>query len=130
MIGNAERALAECCTRHDAIADEYTVYPIFMEGETKGKHRWVIEFKKRPDNITAFKRDLDSILCSLNSDYEAKRANNTTMEMLELTEVSHGTFYEWLNRNNKLGGQNKVPRLSKDNVIGTQLLSIDEELKR
>ena len=117
MIGNAERALAEACRRCNCTVTDFTVAPLFMEALqsgssfTKGRHRWVVEFGRAPQDLDAFARELDYQLTQQNSDYEAKRAGNATMEQLELIEVPKGSFERWMGSRGKLGGQNKVPRL-------------------
>ena len=55
---------------------------------------------------------LDNALKSINSDYEAKRSYDLTLRLPQIISVKKGTFYNWLKSKNKLGGQNKVPRLS------------------
>jgi len=130
MINNAERAISEVCKIHDAVIDNYTVAPIFMTIGGKGSHQWFIEFTKAPSNIQLFTKDLDRAICSHNSDYEAKRKNNATMEELKLTILKNGCFYEWLKSKNKLGGQNKVPRLSNHRIIAEELILINERLNK
>ncbi len=60
--------------------EEYTVAPIFMDENAKGAHEWVIEFDTPPADIEHFADILDVALCSVNSDYEAKRSKNTTLK--------------------------------------------------
>lgn len=114
MIGNAEKALFECCKKHNAIVSEFTVAPIFMQDGKKGSHHWVIEFAKAPENVEKFADTLDEEICKVNSDYEAKRTHTYTMDRLRLTRVPEGTFLKWMESRGKLGGQNKVPRLAQD----------------
>ena len=86
--------------------------PVFMQGKEKGGHEWMIEFKKNPKNHAEFQKILDENLQSLNSDYEAKRYNNMTLNQLVLNVARPNLFYDWLKSNDKLGGQHKIPRLS------------------
>ncbi|MCA9328099.1 GH3 auxin-responsive promoter family protein, partial [Candidatus Saccharibacteria bacterium] len=60
---------------------------------------------------------LDNALKTLNSDYEAKRYRDINMAMPQIRAVPVGTFYNWLKAKGKLGGQNKVPRLSNDRKV-------------
>ena len=83
-----------------------------MNGSEKGAHEWMIEFKHKPENITEFTELLDNALKALNSDYEAKRLNNMTLNLPKLHVAKPQLFYNWLRENDKLGGQNKIPRLS------------------
>ncbi|MBN8702134.1 MAG: GH3 auxin-responsive promoter family protein [Bacteroidetes bacterium] len=114
IIDNAEKALAIACEKTNAIITEYTAGPIYMDNSTTGAHEWYIEFEKHPDNLNYFTEMLDNALKSINSDYEAKRYNNMALKMPTVKTVPTNTFHNWLKSKNKLGGQNKVPRLSND----------------
>jgi len=114
MIDNTETALAMACKEHEALVSDYTVAPVFLDGRSKGRHQWIIEFRTAPKDVRGFTTALDCNLQSLNSDYEAKRSHDLALEELELNVVPKGTFNDWLASKNKLGGQNKVPRLSND----------------
>ncbi|MEK6495165.1 GH3 auxin-responsive promoter family protein [Myroides odoratimimus] len=128
MIENTDRALAKTCVEFNAEVAEYTVAPIFMEGKEKGAHEWVVEFSKAPDNLQLFSEVLDKNLQALNSDYEAKRTNNMTLNPLVLHSARKNLFYDWLKNNNKLGGQHKVPRLSNERILLEELLSMQRIL--
>jgi phenylacetate-coenzyme A ligase PaaK-like adenylate-forming protein len=112
MVENTDQALAKACQQTGLEVVDYTVAPIFMETNTKGAHEWMIEFKNPPSNPDVFGTLLDSILQTLNSDYEAKRYNNMTLNPLVLNIARPGLFYTWLKEQDKLGGQHKIPRLS------------------
>ena len=127
MISNAEKAIASASEKHGAVIENYTVAPIFMKGDAKGSHQWLIEFSVMPDDIDEFAKSLDIRLAALNSDYEAKRRNNTTMVMPTITVLKPGTFYQWMKQRNKLGGQNKVPRLHPSRVYAEELLALNEK---
>ena len=99
-----------------------------MEGKEKGAHEWIIEFKKRPVDLEKFSILLDNTLQELNSDYEAKRSNNITLNPLKINVANEGLFYSWLKNQNKLGGQNKVPRLSNERNYLESILSAQEYL--
>ncbi|MBP6128119.1 GH3 auxin-responsive promoter family protein, partial [Flavobacterium sp.] len=112
MVENTDVALAKTCeTLHCEVVD-YTVAPIFMNGKEKGAHEWMIEFKKHPDNMANFSALLDKNIQHINSDYEAKRFNNMTLNPLVLNVAREHLFYDWLKKKDKLGGQHKIPRLS------------------
>ena len=112
MVENTDMAIAKTCliTRTEII--DYTVAPIFMKDKEKGAHEWIIEFQKNPENPIEFVKILDETLQTLNSDYEAKRYNNMTLNSLVLNIARPNLFYDWLKENDKLGGQHKIPRLS------------------
>jgi hypothetical protein len=113
IIDNAERAIKEACFATGAIISDYTAGPIFMsENQSKGAHQWLIEFNTKPDDLDKFITTLDQELQHLNSDYEAKRYKNATLEGPHVQVVPDGTFMQWMRERGKVGGQNKVPRLS------------------
>lgn len=125
MVDNAESAIEAACQATGAIVAEYTVAPIFMQGREKGAHQWVVEFTKEPDSIERFTEVLDLKLQSVNSDYEAKRFKSTTLMPPTVTVVSRGTFMRWMDGRGKIGGQNKVPRLSNERTYVEQLIMIE-----
>jgi hypothetical protein len=112
MVENTDQAIAKACKMTQTEVVDYTVAPIFMEGKEKGAHEWMIEFKDNPADISQFQKALDETLQSLNSDYEAKRYNNMTLNTLTINVARKNLFYDWLKDRDKLGGQHKIPRLS------------------
>lgn len=112
MVENTDQAIAKACQQTGLEVIDYTVAPIFMETHSKGAHEWIIEFKTPPEHPNEFASLLDSLLQSLNSDYEAKRYNNMTLNPLVMNIARPGLFYDWLKEHDKLGGQHKIPRLS------------------
>jgi hypothetical protein len=128
MVENTDKAIAIASKELNCEVIDYTVAPIFMEGKEKGAHEWIIEFKKRPVDLEKFSILLDNTLQELNSDYEAKRSNNITLNPLKINVANEGLFYSWLKNQNKLGGQNKVPRLSNERNYLESILSAQEYL--
>ncbi len=112
MVENTDMALAKTCATLDCEIKDYTVAPIFMKDKEKGAHEWMIEFKKQPSDMALFQKTLDENLQEVNSDYEAKRYNNMTLNQLKVNIARENLFYDWLAANDKLGGQHKIPRLS------------------
>lgn len=127
IMDNAEKALATACEKSGATISEYTAAPIFFGDERKATHEWVIEFETHPENIEYFSEVLDNALKSLNSDYEAKRYHNLVLQSPVIQPVKKGTFFEWLREKGKLGGQNKVPRLSNERKFVEELLALNEK---
>jgi hypothetical protein len=125
IIENTDKALKIVAKKTNSEIVDYTVAPIFMEGKSKGAHEWIIEFKTPPKDLNYFGELLDNSLKSLNSDYEAKRYNNITLDKPKIHAAKQGLFYKWMKRNNKLGGQHKVPRLSNSRKFLEALLKID-----
>ncbi|MEZ4908997.1 MAG: GH3 auxin-responsive promoter family protein [Saprospiraceae bacterium] len=128
MVSNTDKALEHVLSNHDAVIYEYTVAPIFIDGNNKGGHQWVIEFSKEPKDIKIFQKDLDLQLQSINSDYEAKRFNSYVLQELTINSVKPGTFYKWMESRGKLGGQNKVPRLSNSRKFVEELITIGKTI--
>ncbi len=114
MVENTDNAIAKTCKAFNCEVVDYTVAPIFMKDNQKGSHEWLIEFKTAPNDIEKFRIALDENIQSVNSDYEAKRYNNMTLNPLSLHVARENLFYDWLKQQDKLGGQHKVPRLSND----------------
>lgn len=125
IIENADEALKKVCKTTNAEIKDYTAAPIFMEGKEKGAHEWLIEFKTPPANINEFTNLLDLELQALNSDYEAKRYNNMTLNQPKINSARKNLFYDWLKLKGKLGGQHKVPRLSNSRSYIDELLNIN-----
>ena len=112
IIENAEKAIDAACRATGSLISEYTAGPVFIGTESKGTHEWIIEFETEPADMTRFTEILDEALKSVNSDYEAKRFKDLNLVCPIVRSVPKGTFYRWLKEKNKLGGQNKVPRLA------------------
>jgi hypothetical protein len=112
IIENADSAILSACKKTGAIISEYTAGPVFMDVTSKGSHEWIIEFEKEPSDFDLFTDTLDNALKEVNSDYEAKRFKDLNLVRPVIRKVPGGTFKSWLRSKNKLGGQNKVPRLS------------------
>jgi len=130
MIDQAEKALAAACAQHRAVVNNFTVAPIFMDDRARGAHEWLVEFEEPPVDLQTFAHDLDEALCQRNTDYEAKRAFSVTMLPLKIHALEQGCFYRWLQQQDKLGGQHKVPRLSGSREHVEALLALNEEIKR
>jgi hypothetical protein len=125
IVDNAEVGLAEACRQTGAQVLEYTAAPVFMDGEGKCRHQWLIEFAKAPEDVSQFARILDETLQQVNSDYEAKRYKDITLQSLELVVARKGLFHDWLASKGKLGGQHKVPRLSNNRVHIEEMLAFN-----
>ena len=126
IVDNAEQGLAYACQQTGAQVLEYTAAPVFMNDEGKCRHQWLVEFSKEPDNLALFAEALDRRLQEINSDYEAKRYKNITLQPLELIKAQPGLFEMWMKKRGKLGGQNKVPRLSNSREHIEQLLEMNK----
>lgn len=125
IIDNAEKAIKIACEKTNASVKEYTAGPVYPEGDKTGKHQWLFEFNTPPADLDYFIETMDNALKSVNSDYEAKRFKNMTLDKPDVRILKPGTFYEWLKNKGKLGGQNKVPRLANNRKYLDELLGIN-----
>ncbi len=124
IIENAEKALSVACEKSDAIISDYTAAPIYFNDNKNAAHEWLIEFTREPKDMDVFNRDFDQALQLLNSDYEAKRYKNMVLGRPVIRSLPGQTFYNWLKKRNKLGGQNKVPRLSNNRKYVDEILKL------
>lgn len=126
IIENAENALQKTSQLTGCEIVDYTAAPIFMDGKEKGAHEWIIEFKTPPKDFDFFVKSLDSHLQEINSDYEAKRHNNMTLNPPKVHQAREKLFYDWLKKRDKLGGQHKIPRLSNQRNYVEELLEMNQ----
>jgi hypothetical protein len=124
IVENAERGIAAACEATGAVVREYTAGPVYMDLDARGGHEWVVEFQQPPDDMEHFTTVMDETMRSLNSDYDAKRSTGMVLRRPLVHPVPEGTFHEWMKARGKLGGQNKVPRLSNDRSVLDQLLLV------
>ncbi|WP_276893465.1 GH3 auxin-responsive promoter family protein [Hallella bergensis] len=125
IMENAEKGLAYACEHSGAQISEYTVAPVYMDANAKCCHQWLIEFTKEPDTMEHFANLLDQKLQEVNSDYEAKRSHDVTLQHLEVVKARPNLFNDWLKSKQKLGGQHKVPRLSNSRKNMDELLAMN-----
>lgn len=127
IVDNAEKGLAKACAQTGAQVLEYTAAPVFMDNNAKCRHQWMIEFAKKPNSVEQFATILDETLKELNSDYEAKRSKDIALQPLELIVAREGLFHDWLAIRGKLGGQNKVPRLSNSRTYIESMIKLNKQ---
>jgi len=128
IVENAEAAITKACEFTGAVIDNFTAAPIYLDEGKKGGHEWIIEFKVPPTNLDEFTKILDETLRGINSDYDAKRAHNLCLIAPKVHSVTEGTFYNWMKRRGKLGGQNKVPRLANSREYVDDILNMMNEV--
>lgn len=128
IIDNAEQALNYACDQTGAIVKEYTAAPVFLTNKKAGKHEWLIEFKEEPTDLDVFSKAMDDYLRKINSDYDAKREGNMALESPLVHQMPKGSFYNWMKSRNKLGGQNKVPRLTNSREYLEDILRLSSEI--
>ena len=125
IIENTDNVINRLSSKYNLKIVDYTVAPIFMENNKKGAHEWFIEFSEEPNKNIKIDEIIDRELKKENSDYEAKRYNNFTLEKPKVIVGSKGVFMKWLEINNKLGGQNKIPRLSNNRKFIEKLIGLN-----
>ncbi len=123
IVNDTDTALHKTCQEFGLEVTDYTAGPVYMGDDQQGAHEWLIEFEHPPADVSAFTQQLDAHLRSVNSDYDAKRSGDLTLRMPTVRAMPPGTFYEWMKKRGKLGGQNKVPRLSNDRRYLDDILS-------
>ena len=126
IVDNAEKGLKKACEETGAQVSEYTAAPVFMDANAQCRHQWLIEFSKEPDSLERFAEILDTTLQQINSDYEAKRYKNITLQPLEIVVARKNLFNDWLKSKGKLGGQHKVPRLSNSRQYIEEMMLFNE----
>jgi hypothetical protein len=124
IIENAETAITRACELTGGVIDNFTAAPIFLEKSKRGGHEWIIEFKVKPADLDKFTHILDETLRQINSDYDSKRAHDLALVAPKIHSVAEGTFYRWMKKKGKLGGQNKVPRLSNSREYVEEILAM------
>lgn len=125
IMDNAEKALVYVCEKTHSEVLEYSAAPVFMDNHAKCRHQWLIEFSREPEDLDEFARILDKKLQEINSDYEAKRFHDITLQHLEIVKARSGLFSDWLKSKGKLGGQHKVPRLSNNRKNIDEMLNMN-----
>lgn len=122
-----EKALKYALERHpETEVIELTVAP--MVNSTDGGlpyHEWLVEFATRPNDMEEFANDLDRRLIELNIYYK-DLITGSILRRLELTPLRKNSFIDYMRANGKLGGQNKVPRLSNDRKIADELTRLNQ----
>ena len=126
IVDNAEQGLAKACAETGAQIADYTAAPVYMDSDAQCRHQWLIEFSHRPESIEQFATILDTTLQQINSDYEAKRYKDITMQPLEVIPARANLFNDWLKSKGKLGGQHKVPRLSNSRDYISEMLEMNK----
>ena len=128
MVGNADAAIAQACMSCGATVSNYTASVLLPTRMEKARHQWLVEFEQPPVNPKRFIHVLDDTLRALNSDYDSKRTDDIALAMPELVVAHKGLFTAWMQRNGKMGGQQKVPRLSQQRALMDELLALDSKM--
>ena len=123
VIGKeVEQAMQEATLNSNVRISEFTVAPQISPKEGLPYHEWFIEFENEPENLSALAKKIDESLQKQNS-YYFDLIKGGVLQPLKITKVKHGGFQEYMKSIGKLGGQNKLPRLSNDRKIVEGFLS-------
>jgi hypothetical protein len=122
VIGEeVEQAMLKATAQMDAQVIEFTVAPFIQQAAGKSYHEWLIAFEKQPADIEAFAKLLNQYMCEKNVYYNDLITGNI-LEPLHITILDKDAFINYMRSEGKLGGQNKVPRLSNDRKLAEGLL--------
>lgn len=124
LADHTDKAILRACEKIGAIFREYTAGPNFSTEEWKWAHEWIIEFEKEPENIEDFANILDDELKIANDNYASKRYGSMIMQRVIVHSAPTGTFYKWLEKKGKLGGQSKVPKLVNGREVLEEILEL------
>ena len=111
----------KAATEENIQITEFTVAPMIQQGEGKSYHEWFIEFEHQPQNLEQFAARLNDNLRDKNIYYDDLIVGNI-LQPLKITPVKKNGFIDYMKSIGKLGGQNKVPRLSNDRKIADELM--------
>ena len=121
VIGEeVEYALLKAANEDGVKITEFSVAPYIEQGEGKSYHEWLIEFETEPNDMAAFTQKVDANLRAKNTYYDDLISGNI-LKILQITKVRKNGFIDYMKAIGKLGGQNKVPRLSNDRKLADEL---------
>ncbi|MBG42491.1 MAG: hypothetical protein CL530_00815 [Aequorivita sp.] len=128
VIGKeVEEAMNKAISKFNFSITEFTVAPQITTSEGKlPYHEWLVEFEKLPENIQEVAKFLDAEMQQQNS-YYFDLIEGKVLQPLKITSLKKESFQEFMKSQGKLGGQNKVPRLSNDRKIAEALLQIQPQ---
>ena len=121
VIGDeVESAMLKATEVTGAKITEFTVAPYISQQNGKSYHEWLVEFEEVPANLELFTQTLDEAMRQKNVYYEDLISGNI-LDRLKVTSLQKNAFVLYMKSEGKLGGQNKVPRLSNDRIIADKL---------
>jgi hypothetical protein len=124
IVDNTDKAIAIASQKTGVVVNDYTAAPVYFSENANGAHEWLIEFEEAPGDLDGFAKELDTALKTINSDYEAKRYKDIALRLPIVHALRKGSFNQWLSSKGKLGGQHKVPRLSNERILITEILNL------
>ena len=122
VIGEeVEKAMLKVANQVQASVVEFTVAPYIQQGQGQSYHEWLIEFEKAPSDMNLFAQQLNENMCLQNVYYQ-DLIDGKILAPLRISVLQKNAFIDYMRSKGKLGGQNKVPRLSNDRVIADDLI--------
>jgi len=126
VIGEeVEYSLMKVAKEEGVHITEFTVAPMIEQGQGKSYHEWLIEFENQPSDLSAFAKKVNDVLRQKNIYYDDLITGNI-LQPLKITPINKNGFINYMKSIGKLGGQNKVPRLSNDRKIADELIKWKE----
>lgn len=121
VIGEeVEYSLMKAAKEEGAQITEFTVAPVIQQGQGKSYHEWFVEFSNKPPDLSSFARKVDVNLREKNIYYD-DLIRGHILQPLNIRIVRKNGFIDYMKSVGKLGGQNKVPRLSNDRQLASAL---------
>ena len=120
IVEEVEGALLKAAKEENVHITEFTVAPLIAQNNGNSFHEWFIEFENTPVNMTAFAKKIDDNLRLKNVYYNDLISGNI-LQQLHISAIKKNGFIDYMKSIGKLGGQNKVPRLSNDRMIADEL---------
>ncbi|MET3025473.1 GH3 auxin-responsive promoter family protein [Flavobacterium sp. UW10123] len=120
IANEVENAMKEAVNSTNIVINEFTVAPQITPASGLPYHEWLIEFEKEPENMEAFAETIDNSMRKQNIYYDDLITGNVLRKVV-ITKVSKNGFQDYMKSQGKLGGQNKIPRLSNDRNIADNL---------
>ena len=115
-----EAAMLKAANEQNIKITEFTVAPMIAQGDGKSYHEWLVEFEDTHANLDEFEKKIDDNLRQKNVYYDDLIKGNI-LQPLKITSLQKNGFINYMKSQGKLGGQNKVPRLSNDRIIADEL---------
>ncbi len=112
--------MKQACSDFNSSTIEFTVAPMVNPESGLPYHQWLVEFENAPEDLSAFADKLDLFLQEKNSYYK-DLISGSVLQTLKVRPMKSNSFREYMKSQGKLGGQNKVPRLSNDRKIADVL---------
>ncbi|RUT70632.1 hypothetical protein D0817_09150 [Flavobacterium cupreum] len=120
IASEVENAMKEATQGTEIVINEFTVAPQITPSTGLPYHEWLVEFENEPEDMDVFAEAIDSAMRKQNIYYDDLITGNVLRKVV-VTKVSKNGFQEYMKSQGKLGGQNKIPRLSNNRDIADNL---------